>query len=153
MKREMLQTASARLLYEIQMLNVVVKVLLSGALEKSAAMDVFLESYLTHIKALHYFFYANRSKNERVIVTDYFEHQAEPWPDELRRKSSEMKQIAVRLGKDIFNITCNEVDMATEAREWENSNLLNEFNELFDKVVLMAPQDLLTPELAEYQNS
>jgi hypothetical protein len=136
---------NAKRKYEIKMLRVTMRGLDSEVFRGSSSSDVFLESFVIHVRNLIDFFWPPESyKSDDVLAEDFFNEPAawlgvrpNPMPELLERSR-------VRAHKMVAHLTYPRILLTEEEPDWEVTKIALELEEIIRLFTEQAPPMVAT---------
>ena len=147
-REQKLRKASEHLLYELNMLSSLTRILTSGAFSKGAINNAFIESFAVHARILIYFLYAENPRNEEVVAYKYFSKREEWEKKTIRPNLSKiLRDTDKRANVQVAHLSFDRQKVTPEQKEWHFIAIYKEIMEVMYKFVEVVRDDLIVPGL------
>ena len=114
---DQLREVSDHLFYELWMLEGAVQVLRLPLLGRGVLANAVVESFAVHARALHDFFYRDRTKPDDVIASDYFDSPSD-WVALRGEPADELAKAVARVNKEVAHLTFSRLSVLPEEKGW-----------------------------------
>jgi hypothetical protein len=137
-----LQKASDHLFYEVWMLTSLARGMASGVFNEGIINNALLESFTLHARAILDFLFSENPRPDDVIAEDYFS-SPEKWLKIKANKSEKLKNIHLRVGKEVAHLTYFRQTVTPETKAWNFIVIAGEINSVFNEFLELVPKNLL----------
>jgi hypothetical protein len=137
-----LRKASDHLHYEISMFQSLVQGMASGIAGNSVINNSLLESFGIHVRALVWFFYAEKPYPDDVIAEDFFLSASE-WQLARPSLTQVLETAKKRADKEIAHLTYARLDVTPEQKPWEFLPIFSDMNRVVGIFLNTIPEHLL----------
>jgi len=150
--REKLLKISEHLHYEYSMLKYLTVDLTSGGVRKAHIYNAMLESFITHLRVLHDFFYFDAARRpDDTLATDFFD-SPEEWIDIRPDPSTVLKEAKERANKEVAHLTYARISQIRGEGVWKYRELEAEVTRIFKVFLRNVPDESLCSDLLLLKN-
>jgi hypothetical protein len=127
------------------MLDIVARILATGAFGDGPVSDALLESFSIHARALLQFFFPINPKADDVLAEDYFAG-TEEWERLRGPQPHALEQVNRRVGKEVAHLTYARLGISEEAKQWRILEITEALTDVAKRFRASVKTELLSPQ-------